>query len=161
MSEQTLTAIAVSIITVIVAQLGAGYLARLRAPAQNLKDSSDATVGILKSAEQLRLLYEDQFKDQQKEIEELKELNNGLAARQLDNQKRIFELEIQDRIKEAKIGTLQDSDKEKTSELAALRDELKALYAYLDKIQKWAKDNNHELPVSTKPLRPQTADKKP
>lgn len=153
MSEQTLTAIAVSIITVIVAQLGAGYMARLRAPSQNLKDSSDATVGILKSAEQLRLLYEDQFKDQQAEIEELKELNKNLSVTQLDNQRRIFELEIQDRNKEAKIATLQESDREKTSELAALRDELKALYAYLDKIQKWAKDNNHELPVSTKPLK--------
>ena len=153
MSEQTLITIALSIVTVILTQLGAGYLARLRAPSQNLKDESEATSGILESAKQLRELYQDQFKDQQLAIEGLKEANLILQKAQLDNQRRIFELEAQDRIKADKIDNLQKSDYSKTTEIENLRAELEAVYAYLEKIQAWAKENNHSLPTSTKPLK--------
>jgi len=146
MSDQALTSVVVAVITVIIAQLGAGYIARLRAPSQNMRDNSDAASGILKSAEQLRLLYEEQFKDQQREIDELKKINQNIQYTQLQNQRRILELESQDRHKADKISMLEKLDFDKANEIVSLKQELAAMYDYIALIEKWARENKLSLP---------------
>lgn len=128
-------------------QLGAGYVARLRAPAQNRKDEAEAAANILRSADQLRVLYEDQFKDQQADIEALKRTNIAFQATQLQNQRRILELESQGRDQVQKIELLERSDTLKSGEIESLRNELAALYDYVQLIQKWARENSLNLPV--------------
>lgn len=134
-------------------QLGAGYIARLRAPSQNMKDEAeanksvtDAALSTIKATEQIRVLYEDQFKDQQADIEQLKEANRNFEYRQLQNQRRILELESQDRFKSERLSLLENQNSEKTTEIASLKSELAALYDYIGLIEKWARENKLSLP---------------